>query len=145
MKVKRIRSLAVAGLLIAAMFAVIPNAAAYTVAPSGGPNNPCGGWGLNDIRAKTVVQLCFAKSEASSLFYWPGYAADVVLQVAKSKGMVVQRTKDSIATEIRGHAALMMAPNILIPRNGAWRWSYDVANPMDIEMNKEEPWVYLFD
>jgi hypothetical protein len=143
MNLKRIGITATLFLIMVAMVAA--PAAAYTVAPSGGTSKPCNGWGLNNFAANNIVQLCFTKSETSSLFYFPGYAADVVLQVAKQKGMNVQRTKASVETEIRGHAALMMAPNVLVPRGGAWRWTYEIASPMDIEMYKTESWVYWLD
>lgn len=92
-----------------------------------------------------VVKLYFSESEASSLALWPGYAADVVIYEAKLKNIPVQRTKSSISTEIKGHAALMLAPNIKILRNGQWRYTHEIANPMDIEMYKEEAWVYWLD
>lgn len=91
------------------------------------------------------MQLYFSESEAASLALWPGYAADVVIYEAKLKNIPVQRTKSSISTEIKGHAALMLAPNIKILRNGQWRYTHEIANPMDIEMYKEETWVYLLD
>ncbi|MFA7169747.1 MAG: hypothetical protein WC178_02735 [Candidatus Paceibacterota bacterium] len=92
-----------------------------------------------------VVKLYFSFYEAGYLAAYPGLAADVVIQEAKLKHIPIQRTKSSISTEIRGHAGLMLSPNIKVPRNGQWRYTHDIANPMDIEMYKEEAWVYWLD
>jgi len=120
---------ALIGLLLAICVAV-PAASAYTVV--GNPNTE-------------AVQLYFDSSEATILAAWPGYPADVVISEAQRKGISVQRSKRSIKTEIRAHAMLALGPNIKVPRNGQWRWTHEIANPMDIEMDKEEMWVYLLD
>jgi|GEM_PF-7003756 len=117
------------GLLLAVCVAM-PAASAYTVV--GNPNTE-------------TVQLYFDSSEAAILAAWPGYPADVVISEAQRKGISIQRSKRSIKTEIRAHAMLVLGPNIKVPRNGQWRWTHEIANPMDIEMNKEEMWVYLLD
>lgn len=122
------------------------SASAYTVGPSGGSSKPCNGWGSNDYKATHIVQLCFDTfSDAWSLYTIPGPAADVVLQVARQKGMEIKRSKSSIETEIKAHAYLRLQSNIPIYRNGAWRWTWEIANPMDIEMYGAELWVYLLD
>ncbi|MDP3057165.1 MAG: hypothetical protein Q8N37_01410 [bacterium] len=135
-------SLAVIALLIVAMFAMIPNASAYSIGPRSA-SNPCNGWGSGT----QVIQLCsYTYSDAWQMYYFPQYAADVVLQVAKQQGMTIVRDKNSIMAEIRGHAAIRMAPNVLVPRSGSWRWTWEIADPMDIEMDKKmEPIFYLFD
>ncbi len=139
---KWMKNAVVFGLITLATFATIPNAAAYSVGPSGGSSKPCNGYGSGT----QVVQLCFnTMSDAYALYFWPGLAADVVIQVAKQNGMEVKRTKSSIETEIKAHAYMRTQANIPIWRNGMWRYSWDVANPMDIEMYGAEMWVYLLD
>ncbi|MEA1936577.1 MAG: hypothetical protein U9N04_00505 [Patescibacteria group bacterium] len=122
-------TLVLVGLLLAVCVAT-PVVSAYTVA--GNSNTK-------------VVRIHFDSSEAAILAAWPGYPADVVISEAQRKGISVQRSKRSIKTEIRAHAMLVLGPNIKVPRNGQWRWTHEIANPMDIEMNKEEMWVYLLD
>lgn len=92
-----------------------------------------------------VVQIKnINKDEALPLMLFPEYAAEAVISEAKFKGIPVKRTKRSISTEISAHAALLVGPNIKIYRNG-WRYTHDIADPMDIEMYKTELWVYLLD
>ncbi len=113
-----------------AICVAMPVASAYTVV--GNPNTE-------------VVQLYFDSSEAAILAAYPWYPADVVIHEAQLKGIPIQRSKSSIETEIRAHALLLCAPNVPIYRNGHWRWTHEVGNPMDIEMYGEEMWVYLLD
>lgn len=102
MKTKKIGIIAI--LLIAMIAIVTTPASAYTVAPSSGQSSPCNGWGSNNYLATHVVQLCYSGSEATSLSLFPGPAADVVINVARAKGMEIKRSKGSIEGEIRAHA-----------------------------------------
>lgn len=92
-----------------------------------------------------VVRLHFDRSEAYILALYPSYAAGSVVIEADIRRIEIQRTKNSIATEIRAHAILMLSPNVKIYRNGQWRYTHEIANPMDIEMYQEEAWVYILD
>lgn len=132
MRKNKFRLLAVLLLVGIGLLAIQP-AEAYTVAPSSGQINPCNGWTLNNYLANNVVQLCYSNNEALSLYTFPSYAADVVLQVARAKGMDIQRSKGSIEGEIRAHAY-------------AWMGGERIhSNPMDIEMYSAPYWSYLLD
>ncbi len=127
------RTFAAIMLIAGIVFGAMP-ASAYTVTPSSGPSNPCNGWGLNDYRATHVVQLCYSGNEAAGLSIFSSYAADVVIQVAKAKGMTINRDKGSIEGEIRAHALAWIA-----------NYKRSNANPMDIEMYSAPWWSYILD
>jgi hypothetical protein len=119
--------------VLAVLFLLTMPASAYEFSLTGGKNN-------------AVVHINhISKSEVTPLMLFPQYAAAAVISYAKDHNVKVSRTKSSIAAEIRGHAMLLNGPNVKIYRNGHWRYTHEIADPMDIEMYKTEAWVYFLD
>jgi hypothetical protein len=106
------------------VFLLVSTAGAYTLKNAG-------------TKEKPVVQLYFVDKEAKSLSgSGANAAADNVLAYAKTKGLKIQRSKDSVVGEIRAHALAWMTGITKLKNH---------ANPMDIEMYKAEWWTYILD
>lgn len=118
------------GTIFVLAFGFIPQAEAYDVVPKAG-----GG--------RVVQVLMSGIGDAQFLAAYPSYAADVVLYVARLRGMKIERTRDSIAGEIRAHALAYISA--YGGRTQQAQYIRERANPMDIEMWPAPWWYYILD